>query len=873
MNDAKLFSQGQIAFGMDQHTKAVKLLDQAIKINAKLADYFYWRARAKQALKQYNEAVDDYDQAAKLKGSNLSAAEVYYWRGLAKYHLEQHYAAVANFNKVVTLNAQHADAFYYRGQTKKALKLFQEAIADYSQAITLNPQHVDAYLQRAALYEELEQYPEALSDYHYLVQARPHCATMVYNLATVKRLHGLKAEAIPDYTKVIELNADYSKAFRYRGMIQYDLKHYDQAMADFNRFLELEKDCKNCAPIGYYWRGNVYRVLNRYLEAVADYTKAIELEVEYSNAFRYQGLCQLELKQFDEALASFNRFVELEKECANCAPIAYTLRGNAYKALGQYQKAIADYEEALKRKSDYKEAKQQREAVLAEISKQEEIQAAVKGITEPLPQKIDQHEHSDLLGEDKDKVAQLTKALRQRDQHLQILEEKYEQQASLLKDLQQQVSTLQQALKERPKTSSLMLQSPILPLPYALSYRLILPPVIVENMRIVQEAGFHVLLVGGAVRDLLLGIQPEDADFITDAPEDILMRLFKSLKKNNFISHLFQLKSEHIDIDILCCDPQVFQQLADLKQEASKRDFTVNALYCDVQGFVYDPLAQGIHDLLVYRCLRVIGAERKRFEQDPVLLLKAARLVAFYGFQLLPDIALIQQLAPLLQHVDPYRLKLELKKLFLRGAAANGLMQLMQLGLLKPLFPQTEAFLTIPEGTFYQQWLYQALQQTDYLKTIQQPVSFTYVCALIVLGAVLAVSTPADRKLAISQSVEKYLTPFFQSHDLETVKQRLQSCLHHYEEAWEYAQQTVDNQNAQPSVTDPKSRHFFRRAPFWAHFLFTPKPSETLRLRRSYSYPTLAPQLTKKDAVEELLNDPTFIEDLTTFRTQLNTLK
>lgn len=843
MNDAKLFSQAQVAYGMEQHTKAIKLLDQAIKINVLQADYFYWRGRAKHALKQYAEAVVDFDLAIKL---NPTAIDAYYWRGLAKYQQDQHYAAIANFTKVIALNAQYSHAFFYRGQAYKALKKMPEAIADYSQAITLNPQYTEAYLERASLYEELKNYLAATADYDYLVQAKPHCATMVYNRATVKRLQGKKAEAFTDYSKSIELNADYSKPLRFRGMIYFDLQKYTEAMADFNRYLDIEANCKNCAPMGYYWRGNVHRVLGRYPEAIADYNKAIEFDADYSNAFRYRGIAKFELKQFEQALISFNRFVILEADCDNCSPIAHCLRGNAQRALGHYTAAIADYDEALKRKPHYTEAQENRALVLIEQANQlyqNSVETTTLTSAEPeIPTTIaNQEKPSFPLHEEHLKQETATKTL----------EAKIQDQASEIEKLQQQLTLLQQQLFQ--------LQAK----PKPVAYRILVPEPIQLIMQVLQKAGHPAYLVGGSVRDLVLGVIPHDWDILTEAPQEELTSLFPRLKPSQFIPQLFKLHENGLEIDFIQCETGMLTTEAGLKRNAEKREFTLNALFCDKEGKLYDPLQQGLFDLTMNRTLIMIGDMAIRLENDPIILLRAARFAAYYGFVLSTELTqLMQQKAHLIKMIDPKPLKLELKKLFLRGAAVRSLEKLQDLNLFSVLFPETAHYLLKAESQPYQQWLIQELQTTDHYISNQKSVSMAYIYALLLTGAVLAVveEQKINSTFLLESDITSILQDNFWQHIGETyyqnIKRLTMQCLHVF----------LQKNNRESTLTLEYSP-----LTFWD--TISRSMQETRGIQRSRSYPELPKTHLTTDPVSQLLNNTSFVTHLTEFRNQSKKLQ
>ncbi|MBP6104002.1 MAG: ankyrin repeat domain-containing protein [Gammaproteobacteria bacterium] len=283
------------------------------------------------------------------------------------------------------------------------------------------------------------------------------------------------------------------------------------------------------------------------------------------------------------------------------------------------------------------------------------------------------------------------------------------------------------------------------------------------------QAGYHIFIVGGAVRDLLVGKPISDIDCITDMPSNILLNQFKKnfIKEITYVSGLYQMRLFDIKIDILYRGSETFTSSTGLLKDAQKRVFTVNALYCDAQGKVYDPLEKGVHDLLTTPALRVIDENPLCFEQDPCLLLRAARLIAQY--QLVVSESLketLQRFSPFIRNIDFRKLHIEEKRHFLNGYAVKNFDCLMNLGLFKVLYPKTILFLESKQGERYGKWLYQALHQTDQLILNNELVSMAYIYASFVAGSVLAALEECSEKTPsrIEEIIDKTLMEAFQDH-------------------------------------------------------------------------------------------------------------
>lgn len=223
-----------------------------------------------------------------------------------------------------------------------------------------------------------------------------------------------------------------------------------------------------------------------------------------------------------------------------------------------------------------------------------------------------------------------------------------------------------------------------------------------------REAGYQAHLVGGAVRDLLLGADPKDYDVATDAhPEDIkrAFRTCRLIGRRFVIAHVrfgqeiievttfrggsdLSAEDEHPDREVeaqgLILRDNVF---GSIEEDARRRDFTVNALYYSIDDFAVRDYVGGLADL-AERKLRLIGDPETRYREDPVRMLRAARLAAKLGFCIDRETEEpIGRLAPLLDAIPPARLFDDLQKLFLYGHAEKSYDQLLRLRLFEHLFP------------------------------------------------------------------------------------------------------------------------------------------------------------------------------------------
>ena len=245
-----------------------------------------------------------------------------------------------------------------------------------------------------------------------------------------------------------------------------------------------------------------------------------------------------------------------------------------------------------------------------------------------------------------------------------------------------------------------------------------------------NQAGHEAYLVGGGVRDLLLGREPKDFDVATSASPEEVRRLFRNCR---LIGRRFRLAHVHFGREII--EVATFRAAHDvegdgghtsdngmllrdnvygtLEEDAWRRDFTVNALYYTVSDFSVVDHTGGLADLKA-GLLRMIGDPRQRFREDPVRMLRAVRFAAKLGFRIEAEVeAAIRELGYLLEEVSNARLFDETLKLFLSGHGVASYELLRHYRLFAHLFPETDACLSEEADHFPHTLLLRALENTD----------------------------------------------------------------------------------------------------------------------------------------------------------------
>jgi poly(A) polymerase len=270
-----------------------------------------------------------------------------------------------------------------------------------------------------------------------------------------------------------------------------------------------------------------------------------------------------------------------------------------------------------------------------------------------------------------------------------------------------------------------------------------------EVTRKLQQAGFKAFVVGGAVRDLMLGIAPKDFDLATDATPEQVKPLFRRafiIGRRFRLVHVLagpetvevstfrarQAGEDAADEHGRLLSDNVFGSQA---EDAIRRDFTVNALYFDpATESVWDYVG-GVADVKARR-LRLIGDPVTRYREDPVRMLRAARLSAKLGLAIETKTAApMTKLAPLIQNVPPARLFDEMEKLLLSGHAVESIKSLRRHGLHHGMLPLLDVILEQPLG---QRFIELALANTDERVSAGKPVSPGFLFASLLWHEVLA---------------------------------------------------------------------------------------------------------------------------------------
>ncbi len=263
-----------------------------------------------------------------------------------------------------------------------------------------------------------------------------------------------------------------------------------------------------------------------------------------------------------------------------------------------------------------------------------------------------------------------------------------------------------------------------------------------------QEAGFKAFVVGGAVRDLLLGVKPKDFDIATNATPEQVKRLFR---RAFIIGKRFQIVHVMFGQDLL--EVTTFRGAGESTapkdehgrvlrdnnfgpqhEDAMRRDFTINAMYYDPSNQQVLDYHGGIADIRD-KTLRIIGVPEARYREDPVRMLRVVRFAAKLKFTIEPSTREpIVVMAPLINNVPAPRVFDEMLKLLMSGHALACLQQLREQGLHHGLLPLLDVVLEQPLGI---KFVTLALASTDERINAGKTVSPSFLFASLLWHQVL----------------------------------------------------------------------------------------------------------------------------------------
>jgi poly(A) polymerase len=307
-----------------------------------------------------------------------------------------------------------------------------------------------------------------------------------------------------------------------------------------------------------------------------------------------------------------------------------------------------------------------------------------------------------------------------------------------------------------------------------------------------HNAGYLAYLVGGSVRDLLMGRKPKDFDVGTNAKPNEIRRLFSNSRiigRRFRLVHVFYHDGGVVEVSTFRRDPDPDEQRGEPgellitsdnaygtpRQDAFRRDFTINALFYSIADFSVIDHVGGIEDL-ERKLVRAIGDPGVRFQEDPVRMLRACEFAGRLGIGIETR---TQEAIHLhrkeLEKASPARVTEEIVQLLKCGRAGGAMQWMLELGLLEVLLPEAYAMLTAGArglGDFGQ-----ILPVIDRMVAEERPLSDTALLAAVLLPKIMlrrmdieAMDNRPMTRPAIELMIQEEVAPFFQRLTLSNLR-------------------------------------------------------------------------------------------------------
>jgi len=308
--------------------KAIKDYTEAIRQEPDVVEYYHNRGYAYSVKEEYDIAIMDLNNAIRL---DPNVAWSYLFRGCLYADKKDYDRAIADFNQAIRLDPNDEVAYLIRGRMyDKVKKDYDKAIADYSEAIRLDPDYADAYNYRGNAYRDKKDYDRAIADYNQAIRLNPNDEGAYNNRGIAYAEKGDYDRAIADYNQAIRLNPNNTDTYFNRGVTYYDKKDYNRAIADWESVLKIN-------PNHAYARNNLEAVKKQLNSNSSGSPNDADAYYNRGGAYAMKG-------DDDRAIEDFNQAIRLNPNYAK----AYSGRGLLYVKKKDYDRAIADCESALR---------------------------------------------------------------------------------------------------------------------------------------------------------------------------------------------------------------------------------------------------------------------------------------------------------------------------------------------------------------------------------------------------------------------------------------------------------------------------------------------------------------------------------------------
>jgi tetratricopeptide (TPR) repeat protein len=325
---------------------AAQTLSNLIAHNPRNSVAFVLRGEANVLRHNAADAAADFSMAVELDPQNAERLSA---RGFFLLSQGNTVEALADFNQAIKLDSTNARAHNNRGMALLSSGQLKESIEDFNVCLNLDPKFLAAYVNRAFAYAKLDRRKDALADLDKAIELDPKAAGVYDTRGAVWQQAQEDEKAVADFTRAIELDGTNPNYYIRRRAALTQLKRFNEAQADAVKIEHLAQlSALNQAifrdrssPQPYINRGNFFLQENQLSEAMANFNRALELNSKSVEALTQRAQTWLRQGEAQKAIDDANAALAIERR-----EETFGVRGDAYRKLGQYDKAVADYEAA-----------------------------------------------------------------------------------------------------------------------------------------------------------------------------------------------------------------------------------------------------------------------------------------------------------------------------------------------------------------------------------------------------------------------------------------------------------------------------------------------------------------------------------------------
>lgn len=301
---------------------------------------FYLLAEEYRRENDFQNALNHYRRALQIDPNNFWSL---YQMGLCHMLDGQPAAAVAAYTVCISLRPEEAICYVSRGTAYGDINQTDDALADLEKAQQLDPDFWAVFLNRGAVYLAREEFKNAEADFRKVIELRPQLPGSHHNLSMVYEAQKRYADAEAEATKAISIDSGYFKAYSTRAVSRLQLGNSPQALADFMKVIELDKEPSKQAEA---WKqiGLIHHRAERSAEALAAYDNSLAANDEDADTYRLRAETLLALNRDEDAVQSFDNY--LKKDGKPVADV-FRARALALQKLGRFRESLADVARAL----------------------------------------------------------------------------------------------------------------------------------------------------------------------------------------------------------------------------------------------------------------------------------------------------------------------------------------------------------------------------------------------------------------------------------------------------------------------------------------------------------------------------------------------